>query len=33
VAFVAVLSADGIVKVVSFADDPDYWAAIDDAPE
>ena len=31
--FVAVLRTDEIVEVVSFADDPDYWSALDNDPE
>ena len=33
VTFAAVLRTDDIVEVVSFAEDPDYWAALDDDPE
>jgi hypothetical protein len=33
VTFVAVLRTDDIVEIVSFADDPDYRAALDDDPE
>jgi len=33
VTFAAVLRTDGSVEIVSFADDPDYWAALDDDPE
>jgi hypothetical protein len=33
VAFAAVLRTDDVVEIVSFADDPDYWAALDDDPE
>ena len=33
VTFAAVLRADDIVEIVSFANDPDYWAALDDDPE
>lgn len=33
VTFAAVLRTDDIVEIVSFADDPDYWAALDDDPE
>lgn len=33
VTFAAVLRTDDVVEVVSFADDPDYWAALDDDPE
>ncbi|CAB4364431.1 MAG: hypothetical protein F2681_10225 [Actinobacteria bacterium] len=33
VTFVAVLRTDEIVEVVSFADDPDYWSALDNDPE
>ena len=33
VTFAAVLRTDDVVEIVSFADDPDYWAALDDQPE
>ena len=33
VTFAAVLHTDDIVEIVSFADDPDYWAAIDVDPQ
>lgn len=33
VTFAAVLRTDDVVEIVSFADDPDYWAAPDDDPE
>lgn len=33
VTFAAVLRTDDVVEIVSFADDPDYWAALDDDPE
>lgn len=33
VTFAAVLRIDDVVEIVSFADDPDYWAALDDDPE
>ena len=33
VTFAAVLRTDDIIEIVSFADDPDYWAALDDDPE
>lgn len=32
VTFAAVRRTDDIVEIVSFADDPDYWAALDDDP-
>jgi hypothetical protein len=28
-----VLRTDEVVEMVSFADDPDYWTALDDDPE
>jgi hypothetical protein len=33
VTFAAVLRTDDVVEIVTFADDPDYWAALDDDPE
>lgn len=33
VTFAAVLRTDDVVEIVSFADDPDYWTALDDDPE
>lgn len=33
VVFVAVLVAAGIVEIVGFSDDPDYWRTIDQEPE
>jgi hypothetical protein len=33
VTFAAVLRTDEVVEIVSFADDPDYWTALDDDPE
>lgn len=33
VTFAAVLRTDDVVEIVSFADDPDYWAALADDPE
>lgn len=33
VTFAAVLRTDDVVEIVSFADDPDYWAVLDDDPE
>jgi len=33
VTFAAVLRVDGVVEIVSFADDPDYWTALDNDPE
>ncbi len=33
VTFAALLRSDGVVEVVSFSDDPDYWATLDDNPE
>ncbi|MGE0000292.1 MAG: hypothetical protein AB7U39_25530 [Ilumatobacteraceae bacterium] len=33
ISFAAVLRTDNIVEIVSFADDPDYWASLDNDPE
>lgn len=30
--FAAVLSAEGVVEIVDFSDDPDYWTTINDDP-
>lgn len=32
VVFAAVLSTDGVVEIVDFSDDPDYWTTIEDDP-
>jgi hypothetical protein len=33
VTFAAVLRSDGVIEIVDFADDPGYWATVDDDPE
>lgn len=33
VVFIGVLVGGGVVEVVDFADDPDYWSALEDDPE
>lgn len=33
VTFAALLRTDGVVEIVDYADDPDYWDAVDADPE